>query len=391
MTATENQYDIIVVGAGLIGSACALSLAKNTNYSIALVERSKPISDNTHPNQRVVALGRTATELLKDLDIFTDLTKEFCHAYDKMFVWDENSQGQLSFTAEDYQRPELGHIIDSVQCAMLLQQKVGQSKTIDQYYSFAAEQLNIEDHELSLCAQQIKLRAKLIIAADGNKSWVRRQAKIFAPSDDYKQKGIVATIRTGQPHWDTAWQRFLGTGPIAVLPLDDNKSSIVWTADNEYADQLLELDKPEFESALADALEQKLGTIELLSQPMAFPLKSIKADKYCKKRLVLIGDAAHSIHPLAGQGANLGFKDVLSLTSVLADADESSLGDLEILHKFQAARQIDNKQTDLLMTALHHGFKSESLWWASIRGQGMNVIGGNQLLRKMLVMGAAGD
>ena len=391
MTDSNQQYDILIVGAGLIGAACALSLAKNTDFSIAVVERSPPISENPQANQRVVALGQIAMQVLQDIGVFAELAEESCHSYHKMFIWDENSHGELSLNAQDHQLSELGHMIDSVQCNLLLQRKMKETPSIDLFYGLALQELGFTDQFVCLSSSGKMLKAKLLVAADGSKSWVRQRAKIFAPVQDYKQKGIVATIRTAQPHLDTAWQRFLATGPIAVLPLSDNQSSIVWSADTEYAAQLMTLSDSEFEAVLAKALEQKLGAVELLSSRMLFPLQSIKADIYCKKRLVLIGDAAHSIHPLAGQGANLGFKDIVSLTQALQVADDSSLGNLGILQKYQRARQLDNKQTDLLMTALQRGFKNASPLLASIRGQGMNVISANQTLKKLLIMAATGE
>jgi 2-octaprenylphenol hydroxylase len=386
----RHSYDIVVVGAGLIGAACALMLAKRTTYSIALIERSKPMSDSSMTNMKVVALGSAATSILDELDVLPELKPDLCHPYTSMFVWDENSEGELFLNAEDYGRDELGKIIDSFECNRCLQRAIHENDRIDAFYGFEAHDLSIEGGDCYIGADDKIIAAQLIVAADGQNSWVRRQAKIFAPSQPFEQQGIVAKIETSLPHENTAWQRFLESGPLAVLPLSNNQSSIVWSADNDYAVSLMGLSNAEFERALAQALQQRIGSVSLASDRLAFPLQSIQAQQYCRQGLVLIGDAAHSIHPLAGQGANLGFKDVRCLVDILATCANESLGDLTVLNKYQRARQTDNQQTDMLMKALHHGFRNNSAFWSTVRGQGMNVLSRNKSLKEFLVNQAMG-
>lgn len=390
MASTAHRNDVIVVGAGLIGAAFALQLARNSDYDIALVERSARQRVNPVPNQRVVALGTAATGLLSELNILAELGSASCYPYTNMRVWDEFSDGALTFSASDYQQPCLGHLVDAVQLTLLLQYALEKQHNIQTIYDFHASELRLEHDRATLVGESDQLGAQLIVAADGANSWARRQAKIFAHQHAYQQKGIVARIRTQQSHQDTAWQIFLKTGPLAVLPLADNQSSIVWSANNEKADELMAMSDELFAKAVTGALQNRLGTVELLTERQAFPLRSLSADSYFKHRLALIGDAAHSIHPLAGQGANLGFKDVIALVDSLIGLAPEKLGELDVLKRYERRRRADNIQTDQLMSALHTAYQTDSPWWRAARGQGMNWLGGSALLKRVLARQAMG-
>lgn len=394
MAIKNITYDVIVVGAGLVGAACALLLAQHRKTKIAVLECAPALLEDTRPNQRVVALGKAATDVLQQAGVFDELGAGACHPYDKIVVWDENSKGELKFSADDYQQTVLGHMVDSQRCAFLLQQALVRHENIDVHYDFSASSVDFggrsEDHLAKIKSDQAQLSARLIVAADGGRSWVRQQAKIFSVQNDYQQCGIVATIRTQQSHQNTAWQRFLETGPLAVLPLSDNQSSIVWSADNSYAQQLMDLPDVDFATAIEESLEERLGGVELLSKRAAFPLISQRAERYFKRRLVLIGDAAHSIHPLAGQGANLGFKDAACLAACLPDQQVRHYGELALLEKYQRSRKSDNQQTDLTMSLLHQAYKNNAPWWQTIRGAGMNWISDSASLKQLLVKQAMG-
>jgi len=385
-----KQYDIILVGAGLVGSALALSLARQSTHRIALIERAPQLIENHNPNQRVVALGSTATTMLDELGVLEELGSSFCHPYQQMFIWDENSAGELSFKASDHGVAMLGHMIDSVQCNLVLQRMIEECSSIDSYYESVCEKIEYQDDCAVLHTLATTFSSPLIIAADGGSSWIRQQVKIFANKLSYSQQGIVAKISTQKSHQDIAWQRFMSSGPLAVLPIKDNQSSIVWSADQDTASRLMSLSNSEFEQALANALEQKLGEVSLLSQRVAFPLVSQKADKYFSRNVVLVGDAAHSIHPLAGQGANLGFKDVHALVELLSQTPKQSLADMKLLQRYQRSRKADNEQTDLMMSALHHAYQDGLPAWLALRGVGMNMLNRSNALKKLLVRQAMG-
>lgn len=391
----HTSYDLIVVGAGLIGSALALSLANETDLNIAVIERAVPLPEKTQSNQRVVALGNVASQLLEQLGVLSELGPEYCHAYDQMFVWDENSRGELSFSAGEQQQQRLGYMVDSERCAWLLQKAMQAAQGIDTHYETQLQRLEVTNGFASLHTSDAEFNAPLTVAADGANSWLRQQAKIFANHHSYEQRGIVALIKTSESHQDTAWQRFLSTGPLAILPVTGNQSSIVWSADNEHAESLMALSDQEFEKALSEALQGRLGEVSLCSQRQSFALKSLQAQSYFKRHIALVGDAAHSIHPLAGQGANLGFKDVQSLLELISNGLESGMakseiGSLSLLQKYERARKPDNEQTDLLMSALHSAYRSEFPWWLAARGLGMNWLSQSTVVKRALVKQAMG-
>ena len=285
----------------------------------------------------------------------------------------------------------MGHIIDAARCTYLLQQQLIAADNIHCHYQFRPAALTSSDDYIEITSDESSVRANLLVAADGANSWVRQQAKIFAPQQDYNQLGIVATIESTQSHRDTAWQRFLNTGPIAVLPLAEGRSSIVWSVDTALGRELLAKSATDFAAAVQEALGQRLGDITIASTPVGFPLRSQQAERYYRHRLALVGDAAHSIHPLAGQGANLGFKDVSALVQQLTQVATVEWGDTSLLARYQRARQTDNQQTDLLMTTLHHVFRNESPMWQMLRGRGMNWVGATLPIKQLLARQAMGQ
>ena len=392
-----KTFDIVIVGAGLIGSALALALVKKSlsqgcPLSIALVERSAQLTSNSMPNQRVIALGRVATNLLREIGVFDQLGASFANPYQRMFVWDEHSDGKLDFNAQEHDIDKLGYMVDSVQCTLLLQDEVARTSQISTYYSKEATSFNHGSDGLTarLTLDDIALEAPLMVAADGASSWLRQQAKIFANHRSYKQHGIVAKIRTEKTHQDTAWQRFLSDGPLALLPVENNECSIVWSVKDESLEHMMQLSDAEFEIRLSQALGGKLGKVTLVTKRLAFPLVSQQAQTYFAKNVALVGDAAHSIHPLAGQGANLGFKDVVSLVGVLLDEPAQALSNVGLLHRYQRARKTDNQQTDLMMSALHHAFQGELPAWTVLRGAGMNMVDRSKTLKTFFVQQAIG-
>lgn len=385
------KVDIIIVGAGLIGSALALLLAKRKpNLCIAIVERGPQLLDNHFPNQRVVALGRVATEILDDVGILPKLGASFANPYEKMFVWDEYSDGELSFNAKEHDLDALGSMVDSVQCTLLLQQAIAVTDSIKTFYSSEPVSFTRYGGQAQLSLADETLKAPLIIAADGASSWLRKQVKIFANHRAYKQKGIVAKISTERPHLNTAWQRFLSSGPLAFLPVADNQCSIVWSAGEQLSMELMSLNNDEFAQRLSQAFEGRLGHVSVLSKPIAFPLVSQQAQTYFTQNVALVGDAAHSIHPLAGQGANLGFKDIQALTELLCNESVTCFSDVGLLQAYQRCRQKDNQQTDFMMSALHHAFQGRLPVWMLARGLGMNILNRSEGIKNMLVKQAIG-
>ncbi len=393
-----HNYDLIVVGAGLIGATFASLAAQSLpNQRVAIIDRASMLSYPEVSNQRVVALGHLATSLLECVGVFEGLDAARCFAYKRMFVWDERSTGELEFNATDAgaKTEHLGHMVDSIYCNYVLQQKLLEHDNLDCYFDTQITHLlgnSSRCERATLRTAEYDLSSPLIVAADGSNSWLRRLAKISSSSHSYEQLGIVAKIHSSLAHQDTAWQRFLRDGPLGVLPLADNYCSIVWSAKDERAQYLLALDDDEFCLELAETLEHQLGEVSLASPRQAFPLRSCAAERYFSGRVVLLGDAAHSIHPLAGQGANLGFKDIQCLIGSLCDeASDTATEVTSLLADYEQRRKQDNVATDQAMSLLNSAFLNSNPVWASVRGLGMTWVSNRQDLKQLLTRQAIGS
>ena len=398
MASHRSQYDVVIAGAGLIGATFAALLAERfPHYHIALIERANALEPNLVANQRVVALGHLAKALLSEISVWQSLNIEHCFPYERMLVWDENSHGELEFAASDI-TPEsdvpltLGHMVDSHECTRLVQERLAQYANVDVLYQSHIEQIHSEgdstEIECLINGEPSRMTAQLLVGADGARSSVRRLAKISSSAKSYHQTGVVARLRAQHSHRDTAWQCFTREGPIGVLPLDQNDVSIVWSCSTESAEELMALDDAAFCQALTHNLQGRLGEFELQTERQAFALKSQRAERYCASTTALLGDAAHSIHPLAGQGANLGFKDIECLLAQLSDPTERPL--LQRLARYQSRRAQDNRLTDQMMSWLNEAFLASPPWWLALRGVGMNWISGSTTLRQLLIRHAVG-
>ena len=395
MTLKDNSdhYDIIVVGAGAIGSAFALAAARRLDVKILVLEQAAQIIENRWPNQKVFALGKQATDMLDSIEMLEQLGSDNCYPYESMFVWDEQSAGDLFFDAKDIHVDRLGYMVDAINLTQMMQQALEKSSQITTRYGVSLKHLDLEprgESNVSVRTAEREFKASLVVGADGVNSWCREQAKIFAHRRSYGQKGIVTRVQTQDWHQETAWQVFLEGGPLALLPLQDNQCSIVWSVPDNMADDLLALSNAQFGRAVCEALKGELGVVEVLSPRQVFPLQSLKADCYFKRGLALIGDSAHAIHPLAGQGANLGFKDIVELVKALSRYGQSKYGDLATLQSYQRLRKSDNDQTDLMMSVLNEIYQLDSNRFAELRGRGMNLINKSSRLKRFLARQAMG-
>lgn len=380
------SYDIIIVGGGMVGQAFALSMAK-TDYKIAIIEPNNPNPElQADYHTRVSAITPTSEKLLKTIGAW-DLIKRK-HAFSHTSVWDQNSHGSLDFHAKDEQLNHLGHIIenDAIQSALFS----ALEKTSVEFINAKVTTL-----EKTTTGYQVQLdnnttlACQLLIGADGARSRVRDLASIEFSENNYQQKAIVCNIKSSQGFKDTTWQRFLSDSIIALLPLSEHQASIVWSAENTLADELMQLSKEEFAKRLSAGVEYRFGEFEVMSDIQAFPLIERSAKDYVQENLALIGDAAHNIHPLAGQGVNLGFSDIIELSQQLHSSSKS-LGDYSTLRNYARARRLDNELMAKTMTGLNWIYKenNEPLRW--LRGFGMNIINDSPTLKSLLQKHAIG-
>ncbi|HXG29225.1 MAG TPA: UbiH/UbiF/VisC/COQ6 family ubiquinone biosynthesis hydroxylase [Nevskiales bacterium] len=388
-------HDVAIVGAGMVGTPLAVALQR-AGFDVALIEASPPAhyDPKSDYDLRVSALSAASQRLLERLGIWPVIAAGRISPYREMQVWDSRGAGVLHFDAAELGLPQLGHIVEN----SLIQHAAWQALDRVSVYCPArllALELGGDGYRLVFEGRDA-IEAGLVVGADGAESRVRELAGIGCSGWSYAQQGIVCNVATEKPHRHTAWQRFLPTGPLAFLPLADGRCSIVWSADAAEAAALLALDDEAFRQRLAEAFGGELGEVTMVSRRAAFPLRMLHADRYVQSRLALVGDAAHVIHPLAGQGVNLGLLDVAALVEVLAQArrEGRDIGELRVLQKYERWRRGDN----LLMTAATDGLKrlfgSRNPLLAFARSRGLGMVNAITPLKNLLIrhaMGIAGD
>lgn len=402
MTQHSKNYDVIIVGGGMVGCALACSLGIDKSkppLKVAVIESHEP--DYQWPEDsfdlRVSAITRTSQFLLEELGVWQAIVDERTTPYGEMFVWDAGGAGSIYFDCADVGEPNLGHIIENRVINKCLAHRAAEFDNIDFYCPASPCTLTLNSHQAQLELDNgQKLEAKLIVGADGGNSWVRQHAGIEVSVDDYEQTAVVANVKTALPHQHTAWQRFLPTGPLAFLPLSDNHgdnhSAIVWSTTPSEAQRLCELTDAEFNRELEVALDHKLGVIVESGSRASFPIKGQHAQHYVKPHLALIGDATHTIHPLAGQGVNLGFSDAKSLAQTILNARLANkpIGGFKTLRRFERSRRGDNLLMLEAMGMLKRLFSNNTPGLRELRNVGLNFADQAPLIKHLLISHAMG-
>ncbi|PWK88583.1 UbiH/UbiF/VisC/COQ6 family ubiquinone biosynthesis hydroxylase [Fulvimonas soli] len=313
--------DAAVVGGGMVGAAAALALAR-AGFAVALLEARAPAPWRAEDevDLRVVGLAPSSIALLDGLGVWTSIRDSRAGPYAQMHVWDAESGAAIHFDAADEGRDLLGCIVENNLVQWRLWQAL-EGAGVQRLCPAEVARFEARGDRVQIeLADGAVLAARLLVAADGAGSPLRAQAGIATSGRDYGQRAVVAHVATERPHGRTAWQRFLPGGPLAFLPLADGRSSIVWSLPDDEAARVLALADEAFRDALGLASDFRLGRIVGTTKRAAFPLRLQLAERYQAERFVLLGDAAHAVHPLAGQGVNLGLRDVAELRDVLAGA-----------------------------------------------------------------------
>ena len=393
----DNATDVIVIGGGMVGAACALAIARE-RLSVTLVEpRSpEPLPATAEWDLRVSALSRASESVLRKLNAWKSIQPERICAYQAMDVWDSEGNGRVHFDAADVGETCLGHIVENRRVQVALWEQLEHHPDITVVNAGVANVTVDAETATAKLDNGKTLQARLLVAADGANSPTRGMLGIDIDLAPYGQQGIVAVVSPEKPHGDIARQRFLPTGPLALLPLADGSISIVWSASDAEAERLLALDDAEFLGELSAASEQVLGNFTATSKRAAFPLRRQHAERYCGTRHVLVGDAAHVIHPLAGQGANLGFMDAATLAEVIgqADRDGRDLGSTRTLRRYERWRKGDNLATLWAMDGFKQLFSNDDTFLAKLRNTGFSVFNRIEPLKKIAMkkaMGRTGD
>ncbi|MFW5451072.1 MAG: UbiH/UbiF/VisC/COQ6 family ubiquinone biosynthesis hydroxylase [Methylophagaceae bacterium] len=387
----SEHYNVIVVGGGMVGATLAVALAEQSTLNIAVIEAYplKAITEQDIPDLRVSALTRASETLLKNLAIWPQLITARISPFTDMKVW-ETLDSALHFDSADIGEPLLGNIVENRNLQQACIRRCAELANID--WLCPAKPTSLADNTLTLEDGRM-MTADLIVGADGAQSLLREWLGIESRGWDYDQSAVVCTVTTEQAHQQTARQRFLSEGPLAFLPLSDgHQCSIVWSNSTEQAERLCQLGDEAFKNTLADAFQNKLGKIIEVSQRAQFPLKLRHADHYVESSFALVGDAAHTIHPLAGQGVNIGLLDAATLAEVIIEAQQQGrdIGSLHTLNKYQRRRKGDNIAMQMTMDAFKHVFGSElaPIRWA--RRLGLKTVNQSTLLRNLFMHQASG-
>ncbi len=396
------EYDVLIAGCGVVGATLACALA-GAGLQVGVVEaRPAQAIDTSNLDLRVYALTRASERIFRNLGAWDDMAKLRVSPFRAMEVWDSQGSGRIHFDSATIVEPLLGHIVEQNIIQVGLNTQLQQ--LIDNGNLHLLQPAHITQFQLTANAIEAQLdsgqtlSARLLVGAEGANSPIRNLAGIPCQLNDYAHSGLVANLQTELPHQAVARQRFLGErGILAFLPLKDSQQvSIVWSCPKRLSDRLMQLATPDFEVEVAAAFEHHLGAVQLLGDRAVFPLIRRHAQHYVQPRLALVGDAAHTIHPLAGQGVNLGLLDVACLAQVLLESHASGqdLGHYAILRRYERWRRGDNG----LMQGLMDSFKTvfaESLppvrW---LRNIGLHLTNHNEAVKNVIMrqaMGLTGD
>ncbi|MFA5677325.1 MAG: FAD-dependent monooxygenase [Pseudomonas sp.] len=396
-----QQFDLIVVGAGMVGATLARALA-DTSLQVALLDAiplDKPLSARTTDSghdPRVSALSAASEHILTHLDAWHRIPEDCRSPYRYMRVWDGSGTGEISFDAGALGENRLGHIVENWRVQQAVLDSLAETGVTLLGGQQVSELVREQDGWTLQLASGETLQARLVVAADGARSRLRELAGFAMREWDYLHHALVTTVRTEKSHASTAWQSFLDTGPLAFLPLKERNGqhycSIVWSLLPEQAQRIMGLEQDAFIAELETAIEGRLGRILQADQRHCIPLRQRHAQRYVQPGLALIGDAAHSIHPLAGQGVNLGLLDVAELSAVLhaALSRGEDIASLAVLQRYERRRMGANLSMMAAMEGFERLFHANALPLRWLRNTGMRWVDGLDGIKTGIVRRALG-
>ena len=386
-----NDYDALIVGGGLVGGSLALGLA-DSGLQVALVEShaTKPAPQDDTWDVRVYAISPGNAEFLDGLGVWSEIVPERISRIERMEVYGDRSGARLAFSAYEHGLRELGFIVENRLLQDVMRRRLDSTAGITLHCPARCARLSLED---DVAAVQLEsgdtLKARLLVGADGAESWVRQETGIAMKPYAYGQLGVVANFETEIAHDGVACQWFRNDGVLALLPLPGKRVSMVWSTYEPHGRELLEADAETLAERVTTASGKVLGQMRVITLSAAFPLTLQRVSEMVRPRLALVGDAAHNVHPLAGQGVNLGFRDVRELIAVLRGRGvQIDCGDYALLRRYERARREDVVTLQLATDGLQKLFANDNAWLARARNVGMNLVDALGPLKKMLVQRA---
>lgn len=395
--------DVVIVGGGCVGLTLALALAEH-EIKVTVIdggEQNQPLLDT--PELRVSALSHASEALFTRLDVWDDIVNTRVCPYQSMHVWEKDSFANINFDSEQINYSQLGFIVENKVISQCLLNKLAQyTDGVNLVFGQQVKQMNVGEREVLLTVEDgTPIIGQLLVGADGANSFVRQQMDMPITYWDYEHEAVVATIKTELDHQFCASQCFAPDGPLAFLPLagphisaaeQQNFSSIVWSTSPEQAQLLLSCTRKQFNHYLTTAFDGRLGLCELQSERLSFPLKMRYARQWTRPRVALIGDAAHTIHPLAGLGMNLGLLDAASLAEQLiaVKASQEDLGKTQALRAFERQGKARAQTYIAAMEGLKRLFSGDNPVLKLIRGSGLSMANAISPIKHQIIKQAMG-
>jgi 2-octaprenylphenol hydroxylase len=384
-----SNVEVLIIGGGVVGLTSALAMASR-GYTVALIDAGTLTPDTTKPDQRVYAINHASQILLTQLNIWRHLDPKRLSPYTQMHVWDSLNGAHIDFDSRDVAAPYLGMIIEESVLKETLLNQIAQQPRISLFPKCLVEQFQIKDKGVKLSTHEGSWLGQLLMITDGANSPMRHKLKVELTTWSYKQHALVATVGVEKKHQQTAYQVFNPNGPLAFLPLaDSNQCSIVWSVDSSQSTELMALSPEDFSKSLTKAFANKLGKVKLLSERHQFPLQMRHVHQYSGSCWLLLGDAAHTIHPLAGLGLNLGLADVCSWIKCL-DLAKGVLVSKKALGAYQRERKHAVWQTIALMEGFKHLFGTSSAPITTLRGLGLDFCNAFTPIKRLFIQHARG-
>jgi 2-octaprenylphenol hydroxylase len=388
-----------VAGAGVVGLAAAALLATGRCADrlrvVVLDARPIPRWRADEIDSRVYALSRASQQLLEEVGVWQRVAESRAAPYRRMRVWegaDASAAGALDFDSAQIGEPDLGHIVEDSLLRAVLADALGAAPQAELVIGAQIESIDGRASEIGVAlADGGSLRATVLLAADGTDSTVRRLGGLAVARHGYEQTAVVTHVTSSASHGETAWQRFLPGGPLALLPLADGRSSIVWSLPTQEAQRLLAASDDDFLTELGAASCGVIGELLACSKRSGFPLQALHALRYTAPRVALLGDAAHTVHPLAGQGMNLGLLDAAAIAAVIEDAllAGEDVGDLKVLRRYERERKGDNLAMLAVFDGLNRLFGLPD-WAAPVRRLGLRAVEAAHPVKRLLMQRALG-
>lgn len=378
------DFDVFIIGAGLVGASLAATL-KSSGLTLGLLESQVASAQQDGWDSRIYAISPGNASFLAECGAWQHLDMSRIQPVSSMRIFGDEG-AELDFSADEIGSPELNFIVENRLLQQALWQTLQQQDELTIFHPASCTSISWHDDFVHLrLADGREIKTKLLVGADGPDSWVRQQAGINASPTLYQQHGVVANFMAEKSHRGTAFQWFQCDGILALLPLPQQRVSMVWSVSPEKSAALLALPHEELSALVAAASQHSLGDLKLITPPAAFPLRHLKLPHIIAARLALVGDAAHNIHPLSGQGVNLGFRDARALARVLLDRGaQNDSGNMQLLRRYERARSEDVATMQFTTDALKHLFNNHSPILCNLRNIGLSLCNQVTPLKKLL-------